>query len=80
MSAIAGGEGGRLALVGLIDITMGGGRKGSMWEAQFQEVHMKPDLSPFERIFTPFCLLLVRWNEFRQSDHFHSAMPGFLKD
>ena len=81
MSAIAeGGGGGRPAQVGLIAITKGGGRRGSMWEVQFQEVHMKPDLSLCERIFPPFCLLLVRWNEFRQGDHFHAASPSFLKD
>ena len=79
MSAIAGG-GGRPAQVGLIAITKGGGRRGSRWEVQFQKVHMKQDLSPCERIFPPFCLLLVRWNEFRQGDHFCLASPGFLKD
>ena len=80
MSAIAGGGGGRPAQVGLIAITKGGGRRGSRWEVQFQKVHMmKPDLSPCERVFPPFSLLL-RWNEFRQGAHFCSALPCFLKD
>ena len=68
------------AQVGLIALTKRGGRRDSGWEVHFQEVHMKPDLSPCERIFLPFCLLLMRWNEFRQDDHFCSVSPCFLKD
>ena len=73
------GGGGRPEQVGLIAITKGGGRRGSRWEVLFQEVHMKPDLSPSERIFQPSFSLLVRWNEIRQGDHFCLGSPSFLK-